>query len=150
VPHRTSSPVHQEGRGFSFWTIPRHKSRKAGNATCRTTTGALPMTSPSPYRLDNRYSAGDTENGGEEQVIATQRKTKTKAREQGKRDQLLQAWRHIHTASNLRGAQHKAPRATGLEGRPGDLPHAPAPRGAHDRHDSYQKTERFAERGLFK
>jgi hypothetical protein len=49
------------------------------------------MTSPLPYRLDNRYCAGDTENGGEEQVIASQRKTKTKAREQGKRDQLLQA-----------------------------------------------------------
>jgi hypothetical protein len=53
--------------------------------------GGLPelkdQTSPSPY--DNRHCAGDTENGGEEQVIATQRKTKTKAREQGKRDHAI-------------------------------------------------------------
>jgi hypothetical protein len=38
--------------------------------------GGLPelkdQTSPSPY--DNRHCAGDTENGGEEQVIASQRK----------------------------------------------------------------------------
>jgi hypothetical protein len=62
-------------------------------------------------RLDNGHCAGAAKNSGEEKVIAIQRKTKTKACEQGKCDQLPQAWRHFHTASNLnrmRGAPRPA------------------------------------------
>jgi hypothetical protein len=42
-------------------------------------------------RLDNGHCAGAAKNSGEEKVIAIQRKTKTKACEQGKCDQLPQA-----------------------------------------------------------
>jgi hypothetical protein len=54
------------------------------------------------YRPGNRHRAGDTKNGGEKQVPASQRKTKTKAREQRKRNQLPKARRHIHTASDFK------------------------------------------------
>jgi hypothetical protein len=54
-----------------------------------------------PYRLDNRHCDGAAKNNDEKQITVGQRKATTKAREQGKRDQLPQAWRHIHTASDL-------------------------------------------------
>jgi hypothetical protein len=45
-----------------------------------------PMASRKTCRLDNGHCAGAAKNSGEEKVIASQRKTKTKACEQGKCD----------------------------------------------------------------
>jgi hypothetical protein len=45
----------------------------------------------------------------EKQVAASQRKAKTKACEQGKRDQFPQAWRHTTWASDLNRVK-EAPR----------------------------------------
>jgi hypothetical protein len=53
------------------------------------------------YRLDNRHCAGAAKNSDEKEVTVGQRKATTKAREQRKRDQFPQAWRHLHTASDL-------------------------------------------------
>jgi hypothetical protein len=52
------------------------------------------MASPSAYRLYDGDCAGAAKDSEEKQVIASQRKAKTKACEQGKRDQFPQAWRH--------------------------------------------------------
>jgi hypothetical protein len=52
------------------------------------------MASPPSYRLDNGHCAGAAKNSEEKQIIASQRKAKTKACKQGKRDQFPQAWRH--------------------------------------------------------
>ncbi len=74
--------------------------------------GLCSVSPKTSYRLDNRHGAGDTKNSGEKQVIVGQRKTTTKPCEQGKRDQVPQGWRHIHTASDLncvKGAQRKRP-----------------------------------------
>jgi hypothetical protein len=54
------------------------------------------------YRLDNRYGAGEAKNSDEKQIVVSQRNATTKARKQGKRDQLSKAWRHIHAASDLK------------------------------------------------
>jgi hypothetical protein len=54
------------------------------------------------YRLDNRYCAREAKNSDEKQVVVSQRNATTKARKQGKRDQLSKAWRHIHAASDLK------------------------------------------------
>jgi hypothetical protein len=54
------------------------------------------------YRLDNRHCAGEAKNSDEKQVVVSQRNATTKARKQGKRDQLSKAWRHIHAASDLK------------------------------------------------
>jgi hypothetical protein len=62
-----------------------------------------------PYRLDNRHCDGAAKNNDEKQITVGQRKATTKAREQGKRDQLPQAWRHIHTASDLNCVNELAP-----------------------------------------
>jgi len=48
----------------------------------------------SSYRLDNGHCASAAKNSGEKQVVASQRKAKARACEQGKRDQFPQAWRH--------------------------------------------------------
>jgi uncharacterized membrane protein YkvA (DUF1232 family) len=55
------------------------------------------------------------QNSDENQVAATQRKAKTKTREQGKSD-LPRAWRHMHTffelnAGELNAASKRPPRA---------------------------------------
>jgi hypothetical protein len=43
---------------------------------------------PTSNRLDNQHCCGDAKDSDENQVTASQRKTTTQARKQGKRDQL--------------------------------------------------------------
>jgi hypothetical protein len=60
-----------------------HKSGKARIAT------ALPMGSRKTlHSSDSRHCASSAKNSDENQVAASQRKAKTKTREQGKSDQL--------------------------------------------------------------
>jgi hypothetical protein len=75
-----------------------------------------PKASPKTYRLDNGHCAGAAKNSGEEKVIAIQRKTKTKACEQGKCDQLPQAWRHFHTGSDSNRVKGAPRPAAGSDG----------------------------------
>jgi hypothetical protein len=60
--------------------------QKPGKARIAT---ALPMGSRETlHPSDNRHSASSAKNSDENQVVAIQRKAKTKTREQGKSDQL--------------------------------------------------------------
>jgi hypothetical protein len=87
---------HLEGSPGARYSSPRHKG--ADRDSSLLAKRHLPARdSPKTYRLDNGHCAGADEN----QVPASQRKTPTKACEQGKCDQLPQAWRHFHTASDL-------------------------------------------------
>ena len=91
------------GRSFSlgcYLKAPAQSGLFVDGAAQKRKTHA-PVSPKTSYRLDNRHCAGDTKNSGEKQVIVGQRKTTTKACEQGKRDQVPQGWRHIHTASDL-------------------------------------------------
>jgi hypothetical protein len=66
--------------------------------------------------LDNCHCACTAKNSDEEKVIASQRQAKTKACEQGKCDQLPQASRHVHTASDLNRVKGAPRPAAGSDG----------------------------------
>jgi hypothetical protein len=58
---------------------------------------------------DNRHCAGGAKNTDENHVAPSERKAKTKTREQGKSDQLPQVWRHMHTVCELNAGKVSAP-----------------------------------------
>jgi hypothetical protein len=73
---------------WGFWSIRTDSGIAA--APRAALPSALPMASPSSYRLDNRHCAGGGKNSDEKQVTESECKTTTKASEQGTCDQLQQ------------------------------------------------------------